>query len=261
MKLKRIWLPILGVAGLTGCAGKEDDKAAATKPVELTARSSPPVMAFAVETTDTNGNVIVLDRVRMTLADIDLERAEDTIDCGEIEDADDVLECSDWIGGPLLLDLNLLGGQSSIGAVQSPLGTFDTVTFDISVPDGGDPEELAYIAANPDMEDVSINIEGAYNGTAFNFVLDLRGDQDIELDPPMEITDASAGFQVLLVFDVSDWFLDAGNLLINPLEVCPVDDSCAERDQIEARIEASIQSYTYEEDDGGGDDDDGGSEL
>lgn len=189
---------------------------------------------------------------------ISLSPSDDSVDCGELEDADDALACSDWISGPLLVDLDLLGGTTPLGAVLSPVGTFDSISFDISIPDGGDPEEEAYLAANPDMTDISIRIAGAYNGNPFDFALDLTGDQEIALEPPMVVTDASAGFEVQLSFDVATWFFDLAGVLIDPASVCPVDDEsgCDARDLIEANVEASIQSYVLEEGDDDGDDDD-----
>ena len=39
------------------------------------------------------------------------------------------------------------------------------------------------------MSDISIRIEGSYNEEPFVFELDLRGDQEIMLDPPLVVTE------------------------------------------------------------------------
>ena len=103
------------------------------------------------------------------------------------------------------------------------------------VRDGGDPHQVAYIDANPDMSDISIRIEGSYNEEPFVFELDLRGDQEIMLDPPLVVTEDVGDFAITVLFDPRSWFLNEDEELISSSTVCPVRTSCDSRDQTRVR--------------------------
>lgn len=196
--------------------------------------------AHGLVLTDGNNNTMEITLVKMTLEDIDLERTDQSIDCatttsGSFED------CSDYFAGPLLVELDLTGnGTTSPLTVQAPFGTFDVVSFDISVPDGGDSDQETYLGSNPDMRDVSIRIVGTFNDADFNFALDLRGDQELMLSPALEVTESNTGFEITVAFDIAAWFVRADGILIDPSSVCAVASSCADRSRIEETIELSI---------------------
>ena len=94
------------------------------------------------------------------------------------------------------------------------------------------------------MKDISIRIEGNYNDEPFIFELDLRGDQEIELDPPLTVTEVSEDLAINILFDPRDWFFNPDEDLIDPATVCPVRTSCETRDWVEDRVEQTIQSYS-----------------
>ena len=236
------------------CTGSSDSDAAPTaitrSPSETAA--NPVALNFGIPREAATGsvrvtdgtNTLIIQKILMTLEDIDLERSEQSFDCGELTNVDDHLDCSDYLPGPVLLDLDLTGTAKTLLDIQAPTGTFTVFSFDISVPDGGDPHQVAYINANLDMKDISIRIEGNYNEEPFVFELDLRGDQEIMLDPPLVVTEEGSGFAITVLFDPRDWFLDEDGKLISPQTVCPVRTSCDDRDQIEGQVEQTIQSYS-----------------
>jgi hypothetical protein len=186
--------------------------------------------------TDAFNNTLVITEVKMTLEDIDLEDSDQS---AEIE-------------GPILVRLALTGNRlTSPVPTAVPPGTYSVISFDISVPDGGDPEEVEYLRVNPDMRDVSIRINGTYNGQPFSFALDLSGDQEIELVPPLVVTETSVGLDVVVEFDLDEWFRRPGGSLMDPRLICSPDDdstppgcSPTDRTLVEQNIERSIQSYS-----------------
>ena len=114
----------------------------------------------------------------------------------------------------------------------------------MSVRDGGDPHQVAYIDANLDMSNISIRIEGSYNEEPFVFELGLWGDQETMLDPPLVVTEKGGDFAITVLLDPRGWFLNEDEELIRPSTVCPVRTSCDSRYQIEGQVEQTIQSYS-----------------
>lgn len=221
---------------------------AVVKPVALNFGIPKEAVTGSVVVTD-DSNTLVISKILMTLEDIDFERSEGSIDCGQATGVDDHLDCSDYLPGPVLLNLDLTGRAPTLLDFRTPIGaTIEVISYDISVPDGGDPHQLEYLehvaATTKGMEDISIRIEGNYNEKPFTFDLDLRGDQEIELDPPLRVTEDSDDLTITILFDPRGWFLDENEELIDPNAVCPVRTSCETRDWIEDQIERVIQSYS-----------------
>ena len=179
-------------------------------------------------------NTLEITEVKLTLEDIDLEGQSG----------------SPNIEGPILVRLSLTGDRlTNPLTTEVPPGTYSLISFDISVPDGGDPEEVAYLAQNPDMADVSIRVNGMYNGETFSFALDLRGDQEITIAPPMVVTESSVGLEVVVWFDLDSWFRRPDGSLMNPSAICSPDDdsdppgcSPTDRTLVEGNIELSVES-------------------
>ena len=188
-------------------------------------------------------NTLEINLVKMTLEDIDLERTDQSVDCSAAGSGD-FSDCSDYFAGPLLVQLDLNGaGLTTPLTVDAPFGTFDFVSFDISVPDGGDPAQEAYLTTNPDMRGVSLHIEGTFNSANFSFALDLRGDQVLPLSPPLVVTESNTGFFITVTFDIASWFVRLDGTLINPSAICSVDVGCADRTTVEQNIERSIEAH------------------
>lgn len=210
-----------------------------SRSVSTTASTSALLSPAASGVTVTRGgNTLVITEVKMTLEDIDLETATKSPDI-EIE-------------GPVLVRLNLTGnGITSPIQAHVPPGAYSLISFDISVPDGGDPAQVRYLLENPDMRGVSLRIRGTYNGQPFDFALDLRGDQEIPINPPLVVLEGQTGLDVVIQFDVASWFVRPNGTLMDPRMICSPDNdndppgcSPVDRTTVEQNIERSIQSYS-----------------
>ena len=222
-----------------GC-GKAPTEGEITRPVSITFEPQKALLAASGSVT-VGADVVQITAVKMTLEDIDIERSDVSVDCPDGQ------ECSDYFAGPVLLDLNLEGiNEPSQIIINVPIGTYDTISFDISVPDGGDPAQEDYLRVNPDMRYISLRIEGFFNDTAFSFGLDLSGDQEIPLIPNLEVTLETTLVEVVIVFDVASWFVRPDGSLMNPNEICSDDVGCFDRTIVERNIEASLESYSNE---------------
>ena len=256
MKLGPVTLVWLAAALSLACSSSTAPEGSAPVQISFVEAGSVTPLATASEpnpapasgpdgvTVESGGILLEVTLIKMTLEDIDLERTGQSVDCSGAGSGD-FLDCSDYFAGPLLVQLDLTGsGQVTPLTVNAPVGTFDLVSFDISVPDGGDPAQVTYLEANPDMTDVSIRIEGNYDGTDFSFALDLRGDQELSIVPPLVVTESNTGFTITLALDIASWFFRPDGSLIDPSTICSVAVGCTDRSTIEQNIERSIQAYS-----------------
>ncbi len=255
-EMKKLWILAGLMFAIVAVACSSDSETApvsesapsgvVTKPVMLQFGIPLDAATGSVRVIDDDSNELVITEVTMTLEDIDFERSDQSVDCSSVSQPLEHSDCGDYIPGPVLLDLDLSGTASTLLTASVPIGTIEVVSFDISVPDGGDPAQIAYLEDHPELTGLSMLIKGTFNGEPFTFRTDLTGDQEIELDPPVKVTAAGSNFAISLIFDPRNWFMDDSGLLIDPASVCPVRTSCADRDQIDAQMEMTIQSYSNE---------------
>lgn len=193
-------------------------------------------------------NTLVFRSVKMTLEDIDLERDASSVDCENVNG--DHPDCSDWVAGPILLNLPMNAQTRPVVEVEAQIGTYSLISFDISVPDGGDRDQEAYLARHPEMRDISIRAEGTFNGQPFTFVTAVRGDQEVAIDPPLQVTaDGAKSFGVDLEFDVGSWFRGADGTLIDPSSICGLKESCSSRDLVEDNIRRMVEADSRDDGD------------
>lgn len=190
-------------------------------------------------------NNLVITSVKMTLEDIDLERDASAPSCEDNPDPNNI-ECADFIDGPALVNLDLTGRNATTLVMDVQPGVFEHISFDISVPDGGDQHQLDYFARHPEMKDVSVLVEGSFNGTPFVFRTAVRGDQELALSPALVIeapeSSGIASFDLNLYCDLSDWFKDSSGNLVDPTAICELGKSCSVRTIVEDNIRRSIES-------------------
>jgi hypothetical protein len=159
-------------------------------------------------------------------------------DCGEIE------------LGPVLVDLPLTEGASQTIAVRVPQGSYHEIKFKLRQPDDDTQADMAFRAAHPEFNNVSVRVEGTYDGQAFTWTSSLRAEKKLEFYPFL-VVDAG-GTNITLQVNVASWFTDAYGA-VNPASAGP---GTAARAGIEARIGSSFGAYEDRNRDG--DDDNSG---
>ena len=82
--------------------------------------------------------------------------------------------------------------------------------------DSGDPKDVAFLAAHPDFNKVSIRVIGTFNGASFAFTTDFNGQQRLPFTPPLVVADSAQNVDVTIKVDLAGWFKDAGGALIDP---------------------------------------------
>ena len=192
---------------------------------------------------DGGGNVLVLSSVELVLRDIEFKR-ENHDSCDSLSTNDD--GCEEFDAGPILVDLPLNGNVSHEFSVAVDQGTFDELELRVHTPeDDGDDRDRIFLAAHPELRDVSIRVTGTFNGSAFTFVSDLNADQELALSPPITVSGQS-DVSVTLRVDTSRWFV-SGSLLVDPrlaLKAGPVEGV------VQNNIRASFEAFSDDDRDG-----------
>jgi hypothetical protein len=243
--VKRI-LVVAMLAAALGCVSTSDVGRNGAVQVSF-ATSAAPGTALTHVTLGANQNdtvvigtdTIVFTEVKLVLREIEMKRVNTPACTGGDE-------CEKFETGPVLVTLPLTpGAQQQFVLTDVPAASYNEIEFEIHEPDDDDPNDQAFIATNPDFENISIRVRGTYNGIAFEFRTDLDVEQELALSPPLVVADGTST-NVTIFVDVSTWFVVGGVL------VDPSDPGVA--DQIEDNIENSIEAF--EDPDGSGSDDD-----
>jgi hypothetical protein len=229
------------------CAGTNDPGRNASVQVSFATRAAPaPLLnasraAVLDDTVVVGTDTIILESVELVLKEIEMKRVE-TPDCVSGDD-----ECEKFELGPVLVKLPLTpGAQQAFSLDSAPAASYNEIEFDIHKPDDGDPDDQAFVAANPDFADISIRVRGTFNGVSFEFTTDLNVEQELALVPPLVIGE-NASTNVTIFVDVATWFV-VGGVLVDPANP-------SMSDEIEQNIQNSIEAFEDPDGSGSGDDD------
>lgn len=205
-------------------------------------------------------DTLVIKSVELVMREIELKRVDDLADCPDSSGDDDA--CEEFSVGLQLVSLPLGDGTDKIITVNVGAGIYDEVEFEIHKPED-DGEDAAFIAAHPQFADISIRVTGTLSraGTRTDFVYtsDLNEEQEIELDPPLDVT-ADGDVNLTIRLDIATWFV-SGSAIIDP---ATANKGGANENVVEDNIKASIDAFHDDDSDGlddddHGEDDDGGS--
>lgn len=217
--MKRTLLLLASIAAWAACGdgtGPADGRTVSlsfTGQRPATAAPGSPARAATADTITGGGNTLIITRAQLVLREIELERADRDTACDSLATSDD--GCEEFEAGPVLIDLPLTGGVQTLVAVPIPLGVYDEIEFEIHKVSSGDPEDAAFRQAHPDFVDISIRVQGTFNGQPFVFTSDLNVDQEFELFPPLVVDDTTTSTNVTVLVDLSTWFV-VGGTLVNP---------------------------------------------
>jgi hypothetical protein len=235
--------------------------------------------AFLSDTLTGNGATVVLDSVQLVLRDLRFKRVQDNAcsdDSGAMASMHDSSggegsghegddnggdgrddACESFNAGPFLLDVPLGGGVDRAFSVVVDTGTYNQLRIKIHKPedDSADAKDLAFLAAHPEFNKVSIRAVGTFNGTPFVFTTDLNVEERIALVPPITVADSAANVDVTIKVDVSTWFADGAGGFVDPLTALK---GGANENIVRNDIESSFHAFRDGNHDGH--DDDGGSD-
>ena len=160
------------------------------------------------------GSTLTITRVAVVVREIELERLNDD-DCDLLAESAD--ECEKFETGPMVFEVPMDGSVTHAVAIDAvPADVYDELEFDIHKLDSQDAEDALVVQQNPELDGMSIRVEGDFDGTSFVYETDLNEEQEMALSPPLEITEDMTDLNVTLTLDVDRWFRGAAGSLVDP---------------------------------------------
>ncbi|MFQ5679094.1 MAG: hypothetical protein ACE5HP_06515 [Gemmatimonadota bacterium] len=200
---------------------------------------------------DQGGDNLTITRVAMVLREVELKKQEED-QCEDSSGGTDNDDCEEFEVGPFLLELPMDGSVETLVTLDDvDPGVYDELEFDIHKPEDDGGEDMAFLQENPDFRDVSIRVEGTFNGEPFVFLTDLNEEQEVDLVPPLIVGETPNTTNVTLVLDVGTWFLAPGNSLIDP---ATANKGGENENLVRDNIRNSIEGFEDEDKDGEHDD-------
>lgn len=151
---------------------------------------------------------------------------------------------------PFVLDVPLHGVVRSLLATAVAPGRYPAMRLRLRPPARSDPHTLPILLDHPDVEGVSVRVEGRWDGEPFTFGRPLDDVQQIALTPPLEVEGRTTNLTLSL--DVGSWFRAPDGTLMDPRAL---EGDTPPGRAVEERIRASFAAFEDADVDGvaGGD--------
>jgi hypothetical protein len=246
------------VGSIAACSG--DLIGSNLHPVKLSVTSS--VLSAPMGTSAMRSNLAVgsagnftITKVQLVMDKIELNDGETTSCVNEIEAAGDDhaevgSECEDISRDPVLVDIPVDGTLKTALNVPLAAGSYSKLEAKL---EPARESATAFNAANANLVGKSVRVEGTYGSAAtpFVFTSSVRAGLEMSFNPPLVIDATTTNATVSI--DVSKWFLDSSNNVIDPNSATP---GSAALQTIEDNIRRSF--HAFEDDHESGIDDHGG---
>jgi uncharacterized protein DUF4382 len=228
--MKRV-LPLIATLALAACGSGGAQLA-------LSGRAGSAIAPPSSPTALTLSNGITVDRVRIALREVELERASAT--------PDDVKDALEFEAGPFVLDLGstaLNGTVQQVSVQDVPAGTYREIKFKVHAPSATDSTDAAVQAmASAQAGGASIIVEGKIDQQPYTFLSALDAQQKFE----GSFSFTSGPQNLTLNVDPSSWFGGTGTARLDPRVA-------GNKSAIENNIQSSMK--VFEDDDHDGQDD------
>ncbi len=188
---------------------------------------------------------LVITKVQVVLKQIELSVSPEGI-C----DGQGGFECEELEQAPLLADLPVANGIKTALTVPVTPGTYSRLDAEIGAPENDKPGYAAFVAANPNLKDKSLRVEGTYGGVPFVYYALVNADLEMKLVPPLVVTAAGTN-NITVEVDVASWFKGSGGAALDP-------SNPANASTILANIRTSFKAFGDNNKDGLNDQNDGG---
>ena len=251
LKTKRSALLLCAAIGASACRDATGSNAA-KRPItlSLTSQSQGAVADRALaDITITAGiNTLVITKAQLIARRIELAPASVSGCAAMQESGDDDAAAEDGCAevevGPTLLDIPVNGALATTLSASVPPGIYRALEIRIRPISSGNRSSQAFLLAHPEFKDVSVRIEGTFNGKAFVFTSAI--DTRIEAAFSTPVTVDATNPNVTVAIDLSNWFSDGSGGTLDPTNGSNT-----------ARISANIAGsfHAFEDDDHDGHDD------
>ena len=194
------------------------------------------------------GNSLVITKAQLVARRIELAPVNASSCAGVAEAGDDdgsVQDgCAEVEVGPTLLDIPLDASTKTNITTSVPAGTYRGLEIRIDPISSGNRTSTAFLVAHPEFKNVSVRVEGTFNGKAFVFMAPV--DARIETLFSAPVTVDANNPNVTIAVDIANWFSDGAGGTLDPT-------NGSNTSRISANIANSL--HAFEDDDHDGHDD------
>src|SRR6056297_2833830 len=177
-------------------------------------------------------NTLEIQEVKLFIEKMELKSINDDSSDFEIEN--------------FIANLPLDGSPLVITEKQIPAGLYDEFELEIEKPDDDDVQ-----INDSDFRDetgsYSLVVKGLFNGEEFTFRSTEDFELEMDLNPPLEVTETESSTLVVSV-DVNSWFKDSNGEYLDPKDF-------ANTERINETIEESFEGFEDDDDDDDDNDD------
>jgi hypothetical protein len=204
--------------GPGGSSGNNLSITVATIPTSAAGKfvgSGVPGASFDRHVTDPGGtHTLVITSAAISLTRIELATV-DSAGCAEDDHPEhDDDRCHHLETGPLLVPLPTDSSVISVLSLPLPAGTYRALEAKIRPVRAQDDGGSAFLTAHPEFANVSIRVEGTFDGTPFVFSGNASSSLELRFDPP--ITVGTTATTVTVHVSINRWFADRNGNLIDP---------------------------------------------
>jgi hypothetical protein len=210
--------------------------------------------SFASSTAD----ALVITKAQLVIARVELVRAGATcasdVPSGDDHGDDDESECAELQLAPSLIDLPVDGTIVNKLDFTIPEGTYSALEArlrPIRAGNDGGPASTAFLAAHPDLNGVSVIVEGTLNGNPFSYKGAVSTGIEHTFSPPLTV--GATPLSLTVNADLSTWFRTSAGTIIDPNTANP---GGANAQLVADNIRRSFRAFR-DDDHNGHDDDDG----
>ena len=149
--------------------------------------------------------------------------------------------CAEVETGPVLLDLPLDASTRTSVSAAVPAGTYRALEMRIGPITSGNSASAAFLVAHPEFKNVSVRIEGMFNGQAFVFSAPVDASVESTFSAPVTVDAASPN--VTVAVDITSWFSNGAGGTLDPT-------NSANASRISANIASSFHAFEDDNHDG-----------
>jgi len=247
---RRDWLLLAAALGLAACSEPTELALRGGVAVSFATRNPAvnPAPAFNLaavldDTTVVGADTLIITSAQVVFREVELKSAE-TAAC-DVQPKPS--GCEEITVGPYLVNLPLTPGATQEFSLEIPAGEYTRIDFEVHKVSAQDSGDAAFLAQRPEFAELSIRVQGTFNGSAFTFESDLDVEQELELLPSLMVVEGTT-VNVTVRVDVRTWFRLSGGSLIDPA-------TANKGGPNESEVKQSIKDsfHAFEDDDRDGD--------
>jgi hypothetical protein len=166
-------------------------------------------------------DALVISKAQIVVARIELQQVGATctseVAAGDDHEGNDDQECAELELAPTVVDLPVNGSVVSALDITVPAGSYSSLEAKVrpirSGSDAGSGSS-AFLTAHPELEGVSVLVEGTFNGTPFTYKGTAKAGLEHSFSPALTV--GTTPVNLTVNFDLANWFKSSSGALIDP---------------------------------------------